>query len=320
MSDTSLDISGSRFDVGARTGGGSVGDYLALMKPRVMSLVIFTALVGLVAAPGTIHPVIAFAALLCTAVGAGASGALNMWYDADIDAVMRRTASRPVPQGVVSADEALTFGTILAVGSVASMGLMVNWAAAALLAVTIGFYVFIYTMWLKRRTSQNIVIGGAAGAFPPMIGWAAVTGGISLESIVLFLIIFFWTPPHFWALALNKSAEYGRAGVPMLPNTAGADATRKQILIYSIILVPLGLAPALIGLGGVAYATTAILSGALFLVLAWRVYVRREGRNAEQAAWHLFGYSILYLLLLFAMLLVEHISDAGLLGSLPAWA
>lgn len=320
MSDTSIDISGTRFDVGTRTGGGSVSDYLALMKPRVMSLVVFTALVGLVVAPGTIHPVIAFAALLCTAVGAGASGALNMWYDADIDAVMQRTASRPVPQGLVSPDEALTFGTILAVGSVASMGLMVNWVAGALLGLTIAFYVFVYTMWLKRRTSQNIVIGGAAGAFPPMIGWAAVTGGISLESIVLFLIIFVWTPPHFWALALNKSGEYGRAGVPMLPNTAGADATRAQIFVYSLILVPLGLAPAFIGLGGLAYAITAMFAGALFLVLAWRVYVRREGREAEQAAWHLFGYSILYLLLLFAVLLIEHISGAGLLGSLPAWA
>lgn len=319
MSDTSLDITSARFDATASNGSGSVGDFVALMKPRVMSLVLFTALVGLVAAPGYIHPVIAFAALLCTAVGAGASGALNMWYDADIDAVMQRTAGRPIPRGRISADEALTFGTILAVGSTVSMGLMVNWVAGALLALTIGFYLFIYTMWLKRRTPQNIVIGGAAGAFPPMIGWAAVTGSISLESIVLFLIIFVWTPPHFWALALNRTGDYRRAGVPMLPITAGADSTRRHILGYSLLLAPVGLIPAFIGLGGTLYAVTATIAGIIFVGLAWRVYVRRDGREAEQAARQLFSFSILYLFVLYAVLLVEKISGVGLVGSLPAW-
>ena len=215
------------------------------MKPRVMSLVVFTALVGMVLAPEQPHPVLAVIALLCIAVGAGASGALNMWYDADIDARMQRTAGRPIPRGRVTPDEALTFGTVLAIGSVATLGLIVNWVAGALLAFTIAFYVFVYTMWLKRRTPQNIVIGGAAGAFPPMIGWAAATGSVSIESIVLFLIIFMWTPPHFWALALYRARDYERAGVPMLPVVAGPDETRKQIVIYSALLVPLALLPAL---------------------------------------------------------------------------
>ena len=211
------------------------------MKPRVMSLVVFTALVGMVLAPEQPHPALAVIALLCIAVGAGASGALNMWYDADIDACMQRTASRPIPRGHVTPEEALTFGTVLAIGSVATLGLIVNWVAAALLAFTIAFYVLVYTMWLKRRTPQNIVIGGAAGAFPPMIGWAAATGSVGSESIVLFLIIFMWTPPHFWALALYRTRDYERAGVPMLPVVAGTDETRKQIVIYSALLVPLGL-------------------------------------------------------------------------------
>ena len=211
--------------------GGSIGDFIALMKPRVMSLVVFTALVGMVLAPDQLHPVLAVIALVCIAVGAGASGALNMWYDADIDACMQRTASRPIPRGHVTPDEALTFGMILAIGSVLTLGLIINWLAGALLAGTIVFYVLVYTMWLKRRTPQNIVIGGAAGAFPPMIGWAAATGSISIESIVLFLIIFMWTPPHFWALALYRARDYERAGVPMLPVVAGADETRKQIVI-----------------------------------------------------------------------------------------
>ncbi|MGH7184834.1 MAG: heme o synthase, partial [Pseudomonadota bacterium] len=196
--------------------GGDVADYVALMKPRVMFLVVFTALVGLVAAPGSMHPVLAIAALLCIAVGAGAAGALNMWYDADIDAVMARTAARPIPRGRVTPEEARSFGAVLAIGSVICLGLMANWTAAALLALTIGFYIFVYTMWLKRTTPQNIVIGGAAGAFPPMIGWAAATGGVSLEPFVLFLIIFIWTPPHFWALALLRTRDYAKAGVPML--------------------------------------------------------------------------------------------------------
>ncbi len=307
MSDTSLGFTRSEHETSPAYGAGGVGDFFALMKPRVMSLVVFTALVGLVVAPGTLHPVIAIAALICIAVGAGASGALNMWYDADIDAIMQRTAARPVPRGRVSADEALTFGTVLAAGSVMTMGMLVNWVSAALLALTIGFYLFIYTMWLKRRTPQNIVIGGAAGALPPMIGWAAATGTVSLESIVLFLIIFIWTPPHFWALALYRSRDYERAGIPMLPVTAGPDTTRSHILIYSLLLAPTGLAPVFIGMGGILYAVLATMLGVAFVALAIRVYTRRKGRKAEQAAKKLFSFSILYLLLLFAVLLVEHV-------------
>ena len=286
--------------------GGSVGDYITLLKPRVMSLVIFTALAGLVAAPGSIHPVIAVTALICITVGAGASGALNMWFDADIDARMARTAGRPIPQGRVSADEALTFGSILACGSVLVLGLLVNWLAAALLALTIAFYLFVYTMWLKRRTAHNIVIGGAAGAFPPMIGWASVTGSVSLESVVLFLIIFMWTPPHFWALALYRSEDYARAGVPMLPVVAGADETRRQIWIYSLLLVPVTVAPALLGIAGRIYLAAAIVLGARFLQLAWQVYRVREGEAAVKCAKRLFGFSILYLFGLFAVILGEH--------------
>ena len=290
--------------------GGGIGDFLALMKPRVMSLVVFTALTGLVLAPGAMHPALAAIALICIAVGAGASGALNMWFDADIDACMQRTASRPIPRGLVTADEALTFGVVLAIGSVVTLGVLVNWVAAALLALTIAFYLFIYTMWLKRRTPQNIVIGGAAGAFPPMIGWAAVTSSVSLESVVLFLIIFMWTPPHFWALALYRSRDYERAGVPMLPVVAGPDETRKQIVIYAALLVPLTLMPSLMGFGGPFYTLTAILLGALFLALALNVYRVREGRAGDRAAKQLFGFSILYLFGLFAALLVER--SAGL--------
>jgi protoheme IX farnesyltransferase len=285
--------------------GGSVGDFVALMKPRVMSLVVFTALTGLVLAPGGLHPALAVIALLCIAVGAGASGALNMWYDADIDACMQRTASRPIPRGLVSADEALTFGVVLSIGSVVTLGVLVNWTAAALLTLTIGFYLFVYTMWLKRRTPQNIVIGGAAGAFPPMIGWAAATGSVSAESVVLFLIIFMWTPPHFWALALYRSRDYARAGVPMLPVVAGADETRKQIVIYASLLAPLALLPAFMGFGGALYALVAITLGAVFLGLALTVYRVRDGREADRAAKQLFAFSILYLFGLFAALLVE---------------
>ncbi|MBX9588935.1 MAG: heme o synthase [Hyphomonadaceae bacterium] len=290
--------------------GGGIGDYLSLMKPRVMSLVVFTALTGLVLAPGNLHPALAVIALICIAVGAGASGALNMWFDADIDARMQRTASRPIPRGLVTADEALTFGVVLAIGSVATLGVLVNWVAAALLALTIGFYVFVYTMWLKRRTPQNIVIGGAAGAFPPMIGWAAVTGSVSLESIVLFLVIFMWTPPHFWALALYRSRDYERAGVPMLPVVAGPDETRRQIVIYTALLVPLALLPSFMGFGGPFYLLTSIVLGAVFLALALNVYRVREGRAGDRAAKQLFGFSILYLFGLFAALLVER--GAGL--------
>ncbi len=286
--------------------GGSIGDYIALMKPRVMSLVVFTAFVGMVVAPGSLHPALAVIALFCIAIGAGASGALNMWYDADIDGRMQRTASRPIPRGRVTPDEALTFGMILSLGAVGTLGLLVSWTAGALLALTIAFYVVIYTMWLKRRTPQNIVIGGAAGAFPPMIGWAAVTGSVSFESVLLFLIIFMWTPPHFWALALYRARDYERVGVPMLPVVAGPDETRRQILIYSVLLVPLAVVPALIGLGGTFYALTSVVLGAIFLALAVRVWQVREGREGDRVAKRLFGFSIFYLFALFAALLVEH--------------
>ena len=288
-------------------GSGSVGDFVALLKPRVMSLVVFTALTGLFAAPGHIHPFLAFIAILAIAVGAGASGALNMWWDADIDARMERTSRRPIPAGNVTPDEALTFGMVLSIGSVLTLGVIVNWVAAALLAFTIAFYVVIYTMWLKRSTPQNIVIGGAAGAFPPMIGWAAVTGSVSLDSILLFLIIFIWTPPHFWALALVKSEDYARVGVPMLPVVAGPKETRRQILIYSAILVPLACLPVATGLGGIAYGISAVLLGVAFMAFAIKVWRVTEGPEATRACWQLFGFSILYLFLLFAVLLAERL-------------
>ncbi len=276
----------------------SAADFVALLKPRVMSLVVFTALVGLLLAPGDIHPVIAFTAILCIAVGAGASGCLNMWYDADIDARMRRTRGRPVPAGRISRGEALGFGATLSVASVVMMGLVVNLVAAGLLALTIAYYLFIYTMWLKRRTPQNIVIGGAAGAFPPMIGWAAVTGTVSVESLILFAIIFFWTPPHFWALSLFISDDYKAAGVPMLPVVAGPLETRRQILFYSLLLAPLGVAPFVIGMSGLLYGIGAAALGLAFLVLAARVWRRGETADARR----LFLFSIVYLAALFLLL------------------
>ena len=296
----------TRANAGAGAHEPTVGDFVQLMKPRVMSLVILTALTGMVAAPGVIHPVLGVIALFCIAIGAGASGALNMWYDADIDARMARTAARPIPRGLVTADEALQFGTVLSVFSVLTLGVCVNWVAGALLAMTIAYYVFFYTMWLKRRTPHNIVIGGAAGAFPPMIGWAAVTGSVSLESVVLFLIIFMWTPPHFWALALYRCRDYERAGVPMLPVVKGPAETRRQIVLYSWVLVPLATLPAFMGFGGVVYLVTSVVSGAIFLYLADKVRRVTEGREADTAAKQLFGFSILYLFLLFLVLLGEH--------------
>jgi len=290
----------------ARSVEPTVGDFVQLMKPRVMSLVVLTALTGIVAAPGGIHPLLGVIAILCIAVGAGASGALNMWYDADIDAQMARTAARPIPRGRVTAEEALSFGVVLSVGSVLMLGVLVNWVAGALLALTIAFYIFVYTMWLKRRTPQNIVIGGAAGAFPPMVGWAAVTGGVSLDSILLFLIIFFWTPPHFWALALYRCRDYERVGVPMLPVVAGPVETRRQIFIYSLILVPLAVAPWYTGLGGLAYLATSVVLGAAFLYYAVMVLRVTEGREGDKAARQLFAFSILYLFALFLVLLAEH--------------
>ena len=281
--------------------GGTVGDYIALLKPRVMSLVIFTAFVGYVLAPSALHPVLGAIAILAVAVGAGASGAINMWYDRDIDAVMARTKGRPIPAGRVNADEALAFGVVLSIGSVVVMGLAVNWLAAGLLALTIGYYVFFYTMWLKRRTPQNIVVGGAAGAFPPMIGWAAATGEVSIESLVLFAIIFMWTPPHFWALALYRSGDYRAAGVPMLPVVAGRAETRRQIVIYSVLLASLGVAPWWLGFAGPFYGSVAAVLGGVFLLGAMRVWRDDQERHCRQ----LFGFSILYLFAIFAMLLVD---------------
>jgi protoheme IX farnesyltransferase len=289
-----------------RPSEGEVRDFVALLKPRVMFLVVFTALVGMVVVPSGVHPVIAAASLLAIAVGAGASGCLNMWWDADIDAVMTRTARRPIPSGRIRPDEALSFGMVLSVGSVLFLGLVANWLAAAFLAFTIFFYAVIYSMWLKRSTAQNIVIGGAAGAFPPMIGQAAVTGTLGLETFILFAIIFLWTPPHFWALALVKSGDYARAGVPMLPNVAGPDATRTQILAYTLVLAPVGVAPVLLGFGGLAYAVVSVIGGAAMIALAVAIHRRREGEEAARAAQSMFGFSILYLFALFATLLVEH--------------
>jgi heme o synthase len=292
-------------DAPALGGQGTAGDYFKLLKPRVMSLVIFTAFVGMLAAPGHIHPVVGFMALLAITVGAGASGALNMWYDADIDAVMRRTASRPVPSGAILPGEALGFGLTLSIASVIALGLFVNYISAALLAFTIFFYAVIYTMWLKRSTPQNIVIGGAAGAFPPIIGWAAVTGTIDAGSLALFLIIFLWTPPHFWALALFREIDYAKAGVPMLPNVAGRDATRLQILLYTIATIPAVTLPVWLGLGSWIYGLGAAFATARFLQLAWDVFRIRTGQEADKACKKLFGYSILWLFVIFALLPID---------------
>jgi protoheme IX farnesyltransferase len=285
--------------------GGSVRDYLMLLKPRVMSLVVFTALVGMAIAPTHLSPVLAFASLLAIAIGAGAAGALNMWYDADIDAVMRRTMMRPVAAGRLSREEALGFGVTLSIGAVAFLALVANALAAALLAFTIFFYAVVYTMWLKRWTPQNIVIGGAAGALPPVIGWAAMTGQIGLPPLVLFLIVFLWTPPHFWALSLYRSDDYARAGVPMLPVVAGAAATRRSIFRYSVFLAVVALLPPVLGFAGIGYAVVAAVSGGVFVVLARRVRASDDGTGGERAARDLFSFSLLYLFLLFAALLAE---------------
>jgi protoheme IX farnesyltransferase len=277
------------------------GDYFALLKPRVVSLVVFSGLAGLLVAPGAIHPLIAIVAVLCIAVGAGASGAINMWYDRDIDAVMERTRHRPIPTGRIVPGDALGFGIVLATGSVTVMGLAVNITAAALLAVAVLFYVFVYTMWLKRRTPQNIVIGGAAGAFPPMIGWAAVTGSVSVESLLLFALIFFWTPPHFWALALYRNGDYQKAGIPMLPVVAGKTETKKQMILYTVLLIPLGIAPVWFGFVGWVYGAAAGLLGFIFLAAAIAVWFDRTDRSAKR----MFGYSIFYLFALFAVMVAD---------------
>jgi len=289
----------------ARISEAMPGDYFALLKPRVMSLVVFTAFVGMLLAPGSINPFIAMIAILAIAVGGGASGALNMWYDADIDAVMTRTAKRPIPAGRIARGEALTFGLILSVFAVMTLGTLTNWVAGGLLAFTIFFYAVIYTMWLKRSTPQNIVIGGAAGAFPPMIGWAAVTGGISLESIVLFLIIFLWTPPHFWALALFKLRDYDMAKVPMLPNVAGERHTKLQIVAYSVLLTAVAVSPWPLGLAGPAYGAVSILLGLNFLRHAFAVWRMPDGDATMVPAKKLFAFSLVYLAALFSVMLVE---------------
>ena len=289
-----------------RWSGATVGDYVQILKPRVMSLVVFTGVVGMLLAPGHLHPVLAAVAVLCIAIGAGASGAINMWYDRDIDAVMRRTANRPLPAGRMVPGEALGFGCVLAAGSVVVLGLAVNWVAAELLALTIGFYVFVYTIWLKRRTPQNIVIGGAAGALPPLIGWAAVTGDIGWGALSLFAIIFFWTPPHFWALSLYKSEEYAAAGVPMLPVVAGARETKRQMLLYTLMLWPVTAAPWLLGIGGPLYAIGAGALSLAFTGTALRVWRDESDRSARQ----MFAFSLLYLFLIFVLLLAERLAGA----------
>jgi protoheme IX farnesyltransferase len=302
-------------------------DYLQLLKPRVMSLVVFTALTGLVCAGAPMNPVLAAVAVLCIAVGAGASGALNMWFDADIDARMRRTRGRPVPSGKVAGVDALALGITLSLFSVMLMGMTSNWLAAGMLAFTIFFYAVVYTMWLKRWTAQNIVIGGLAGALPPAIGWAAAAGAAPLNAWLLVLIIFLWTPPHFWALSLYTAEDYAKAGVPMMPVVKGAASTRRQIFVYSLALIPVCLAPAFTGLGGPVYLAVAALGGLVFLLLAWRLLRSKAGdahderlesedrlyavRAGARDARNLFAFSILYLTLLFAALLGEHLAGVA---------
>ncbi|MBZ9762789.1 heme o synthase [Mesorhizobium sp. CA8] len=300
-------------EAGFRMSEATAGDFFALLKPRVMSLVVFTAFVGMIAAPVAINPLMAVIAILAIAIGAGASGALNMWYDADIDAVMTRTAGRPVPSGRVTPGEALSFGLVLSVLSVMTLGVLVNWLSASLLAFTIFFYAVIYTMWLKRWTPQNIVIGGAAGAIPPVIGWAAVTGSVSLESVILFLIIFLWTPPHFWALALFKSDDYARAGIPMMPNVAGHASTRRQIFAYALILAPVGVLPWALGYTTAGYGVVSAVLGAGFVWYAWKVLAMTDDDRAMKPAKALFGYSLLYLFAIFAAYLVDCVVGRALM-------
>jgi protoheme IX farnesyltransferase len=317
------DISTAQIAVAARSAEPEFRDFVVLLKPRVMSLVVFTALAGMIAAPAPVHPAVALASLICIAVGAGASGALNMWWDADIDSRMSRTRNRPIPSGIVAPGEALGLGLGLAVISVMMLSVIANPLAAGLLAFTIFFYVVVYTMWLKRSTPQNIVIGGAAGAFPPMIAWAAATGDISVGSVLMFLVIFTWTPPHFWSLALFRNEDYARVGVPMLPVVAGDAATRRQIWLYSLVLVPVSLAPAFTVAGGPVYLAVALAANAAFLAGAWRVARRRrdaataDGYRAEKK---LFGVSILYLFALFGAFILDKVA-ATLVGPFgwPVW-
>ncbi|TIT29045.1 MAG: protoheme IX farnesyltransferase [Mesorhizobium sp.] len=301
-------------DTGIQISEATVADFFALLKPRVMALAVFTAFVGLMVAPGMTNPIIAVIAIGAIAVGAGAAGALNMWYDADIDALMSRTSKRPVPSGRVTPGEALGFGLVLSVLSVMTLGVLVGWLAASLLAFTIFFYVVIYTMWLKRSTPQNIVIGGAAGALPPVIGWAAATGAVGIESFILFLIIFLWTPPHFWALALFKIGDYAAAGIPMMPNVAGQASTRRQIFAYALILAPVGVLPWMLGFTTPAYGVLAVLLGAGFVWYAWKVLRMADDDHVMKPAKALFGYSLLYLFAIFAIYLADCVVGRALAG------
>ncbi|WP_368414192.1 heme o synthase [Falsiroseomonas sp.] len=312
MSGATVENGGAQAPLNASTDLSEVSDWFALLKPRVMTLVVFTAIIGLLVAPMPIHPVLGVAAILCIAVAAGACGAINMWYDRDIDALMRRTARRPIPAGRIEPGAALGFGLTLAVASVAVMGLATNWVAAGWLAFSVFFYVVIYTMWLKRRTPQNIVIGGAAGAFPPVIGWAAATGDVGLMPLIMFAIIFMWTPPHFWALSLWAHGDYARAKVPMLPVTHGARETRRQVMIYTVALLPVTLAPWFVGFSGLAYAGVALLLGAVFLVQSWRVLREPQdeaGRSLvnDAAARATFRFSLYYLFALFGALAIDRL-------------
>ncbi|MBB3288505.1 MULTISPECIES: heme o synthase [Rhizobium] len=297
----------------------SARDYFELLKPRVMSLVVFTAFTGLVLAPGHINPVLGFIAILCIAVGAGASGALNMWYDADIDAVMSRTARRPIPAGRIKPSEALAYGLVLSGFSVTILGLAINWLSAGILAFTIFFYAVIYTMWLKRSTPQNIVIGGAAGAFPPVIGWACVTGSVTIESIVLFLIIFLWTPAHFWALALFKMGDYEAVGVPMLPNVAGIPTTKNQIVVYAVLTAIVGVVPAFMGFASLGYGVVAALLGAIFVHCSIAVWRMADGDVKMVPAKKLFGFSIFYLFAIFSALLIDRLVAVLISGGVGGW-
>ncbi|MAI50052.1 MAG: protoheme IX farnesyltransferase [Rhodospirillaceae bacterium] len=303
MTDPRINATGGTATASPPLRDAAVMDFVALLKPRVMSLVVFTGYAGMIVAPGSIHPVIAAIAILCTAVATGASGAINMWFERDLDAKMERTKNRPLPGGRMEPGAALTFGCVLASGSVMVMGLGVNWVAGALLALAIGFYVFVYTIWLKRRTPQNIVVGGAAGAFPPMIGWAAVTGDVSLGGIALFALIFFWTPPHFWALALYKCDDYQNAGVPMLPVVSGVQETKKQILLYTVLLLPVSLIPWWMGTASAVWGALAAVFSLSFIGFAVKVWLDKTDRAPRQ----MFRFSLLYLSVLFAALIVDNL-------------
>ena len=283
--------------------GASIADYFALLKPRVMSLVVFTGFAGLLVAPGNLEPLMALVSILCIAISACAAGAINMWYERDIDSLMERTCNRPIPAGRIAPNRALVFGIILNILPILVMGILLNWVAASLLAFAAAFYIFVYTIWLKRRTPQNIVIGGAAGAIPPMIGWASVTGSVNLEALALFLIIFMWTPPHFWALALYRDGDYAKAGIPMLPVVSGAKETRRQILIYTLLLVPLTFLPIILETAGIFYGIVTAILGAYFTWLAIQIVRKEDERSAKR----LFGFSILYLFVLFAALIIDQI-------------